>query len=852
MATHGGNRQELARRAGVSVDRLLDLSANINPLGPPPWFRQELEAGISELVFYPDPDCQGLRTALATTWCVSAEAIVAGNGSSELLAAVPAAWAARQVLLPVPCYGEYATACAGLQVVAFHTKESDGFRCDPARSAQAAVDAGCDLVLIGSPSNPAGAPLDVAALRAAARAYPALRWLVDEAFIELTEQASLLPDLPHNVAVLRSFTKSHACPGLRLGALVANPALITAVRRQVPPWSVNSLAQRIGVRACTDLDYLAASRQAIATARAQLISGLSDLGATVIPGAANYLLFRIGDHDGMALADGLLRRHAIALRPCADYPGLDRRWLRTAVRSETEQTRLLDALASELAQRKPLRRPTRRTPALMVQGTSSGAGKSVLVAALCRIFLQDGLRVCPFKAQNMSNNSGVTRDGLEMGRAQVVQAQAARLEPDVRMNPVLLKPNSDTGSQVVVLGKPIGNAAARPYMREMRERLRATVHQAYDALAGEHDLMVLEGAGSPGEVNLKRGDLVNMSMARHAGAAVLLVGDIDRGGLYASFVGHLEVMEEWERDLVGGLVVNRFRGDASLLGDAHAYVRRHTGKPVLGVIPFRRDLGLPEEDGVALDAWRNEPGTASRELDLALIELGHTSNFTDADPLRIEPDVNLRLVRRIEELGRPDAVIIPGSKNTLADLAGLRERGLANAVLRLASGGCEVVGICGGLQILGDTITDLHGIESGRGDAAGLGLIPVTTTLAPEKTLLRCAGTHLPSGLPLRGYEIHHGLTAMPEPLVTMRRQDGVAVGCRAPQGRVWGTYLHGVFNDDRFRRHWLDSLRLAKGLSPLGVVQATYDIDAAIDRLADLVRSSVDMDAIRRLAGIA
>lgn len=849
MATHGGNRTELARRAGVAVEQLLDLSANINPLGLPPWFRHELEAGISDLVHYPDPACVDLLAACAASWGVPAATLVAGNGSSELLAVVPTAWGARRVLLPVPCYGEYASACNGLDVVLYALAEAECFRCDPAACAREALAHDCDLVILGSPSNPAGAIVEAAELRAAANAHPGLRWLVDEAFIELSEAASLLSGRPANVAVLRSFTKSHACPGLRLGVLAAEPTLIAAVRRRLPPWSVNSLAQRLGIRACADGDHLERSRQAIAVEREALATGLRALGATVVPGAANYLLCRFGERDGVAVTERVLRQHALALRSCADYPGLDPRWLRIAVRTRTERERLLEALAGELNRPRPARTP-RRTPALMVQGTSSGAGKSMLTAALCRIFLQDGLRVCPFKAQNMSNNSGVTRDGLEMGRAQVVQAQAARLEPDVRMNPVLLKPNSDTGSQVVVLGKAIGNAAARPYMREMRERLRSTVHAAYDELSADYDLMLLEGAGSPGEVNLKRGDLVNMSMARHAAARVLLVGDIDRGGLYASFVGHLEVMEEWERDLVGGLIVNRFRGDATLLTDAHDYVLRHSGKPVLGVVPFRRDLGLPEEDGVALDHWRNE--TRSAELDVALIELRHTSNFTDSDPLRIEPDVRLRLVRRVEELGLPDAVIIPGSKNTLADLAGLRERGFADAIAGLAAAGVEIVGICGGLQILGAAIADPHAIESGRGDAGGIGLIPVTTVMAPEKTLVRCTATHLPSGLGLRGYEIHHGLTAMPEALVIMRRADGTALGCRAPQGRVWGTYLHGVFDDDQFRRHWLDSLRTAKGLPALGAVQATYDIDAAIDRLADLVRGSLDMDAIRRLAGIA
>ena len=862
MVHHGGNRRALARRAGVAAEHLLDFSANINPLGPPPWFRQELEAGVSDLAHYPDPACTDLRAAFAEAWGLCADTLVAGNGSSELLAAVPLSWHARRVLLPVPCYGEYATACRHLPIVRYPLSEEQGFGCDPQSALAAALAQDCDLVILGAPSNPAGALVDVSALRAAAAQYPSVRWLIDEAFIELCDSGtSLLLGRPANVAVLRSLTKSHACPGLRLGLLAAEPTLVEAVSRHLPPWSVNGLAQRIGIRACADSDFLKASRARIAPARTALASGLSDLGASIIPSTANFILFRFGERDGEQLAERLLNRYAIALRSCAEYSGLDARWLRSAVRSSADNQRLLEALQESLAldnqrdsppqkPRAPIGKPPHRARALMLQGTSSGAGKSVLTTALCRILLQDGMRVCPFKAQNMSLNSGVTRDGLELGRAQIVQAQAARLEPDVRMNPVLLKPNSDTGSQIIVLGRPIGNAAAKPYMREVREQLRSTVHQAYDELASDYDVMVLEGAGSPGEVNLKRGELVNMSMARHAGAPVLLVGDIDRGGLYASFVGHMEVMEEWERDLVAGFIVNRFRGDPTLLGDAHDYVLRHTGKPVLGIVPFRRDLGLPEEDGVALQQWHNDSRGAV--LDIALIELQHTSNFTDLDPLRIEADVRVRLVHKVEDLGRPDALIVPGSKNTLADLADLRTRGFGPVLAEFAAtGSCEVVGLCGGLQMLGQTLSDPNAVESSRIATTGLGLLPLSTEFVAEKTRARSNAKHLPSGLAVRGYEIHHGVTHVPAELALFTRDDGAVVGARSATGRVWGTYLHGVFDDDRFRRHWLDSLRVRRGMPALGGIQATYDIDSAIDGVAALVRASLDMSTIRRLVGL-
>lgn len=848
---HGGDRTALAAAAGVAPAGLTDFSANVNPLGFPSWLRQELAAAVSDLVHYPDPACTALSAAAAARLGCGVGEVVCGNGTSELIQSLPALLGSRRVLVVEPGYVDYrrAAALAGADTALLALDPAAGFRLDEGALAAAIAAHRADLLLLGSPNNPTGTVIDPALLRRLCAAHPGLTVAVDEAFADLAEGfASLAAARPANAVVLRSLTKVFALPGLRLGVALAEPALAERWRARLPPWTVNHLAQVVGARALADEGFITDSAAAVTRWRAALMQGLGALpGLSVMPGAANFLLCR---HPDPGLAARLLRRHALAVRVCDDYPGLGPEWFRVAVRTPDQNARLLAALAAELAPGAPAVRRPHRARALMVQGTSSGAGKSVLVSALCRILLQDGLRVCPFKAQNMSLNSGVTRDGLELGRAQVVQAQAARLEPDVRMNPVLLKPNSDTGSQVVVLGRPLGNAEARPYMREVRQHLLATVHQAYDELAAEHEVMVLEGAGSPGEVNLKQGDLVNMSMARHAQAPVLLVGDIDRGGLYASFVGHLEVMEEWERALVAGLVVNRFRGDASLLGDAHDYVLRHTGKPVLGVIPFRHDLGLPEEDGIILDEWRVERSGAA--IDIACLALRHTSNFTDLDALRIEPDVQVRLVRRVEELGSPDAVIVPGSKNTLADAEDLAVRGFAPALAALAAcGRCEVVGICGGLQILGRSIADPHAIESGRGGRAGFGLIPVDTVLAPEKTLVRGGATHLPSGLAVRGYEIHHGITAIPAALALFVRTDGVAVGVRAPAGRAWGTYLHGVFDDDRFRRHWIDGLRSARGLPALGTVQAAYDVDAAIDRLADLVRGSLDMAAIHRLIGL-
>jgi cobyric acid synthase CobQ len=634
--------------------------------------------------------------------------------------------------------------------------------------------------------------------------------------------------------------------------------LAAVLRDQLPAWSVNTLAQAVGVRALADAEYAAETRQRVAEYRTQLEGLLGALpGLHLFPSAVNYLLVeaRPPAPDAEEIARHCLCEHRIAIRVCANYEGLGKRYFRVAVRTPDENERIAVALhgALGIAAKASVRMPKRRCPALMIQGTTSNAGKSVLAAAFCRILAQDGIRVAPFKAQNMSLNSFVTRAGGEMGRAQVVQAQACHLDPDVRMNPILLKPNSETGSQVIVLGKPIGNMVVGTYT-DAKARLREVAFSAYDSLAAECDAIVLEGAGSPAEVNLKKHDLVNMQMARHAQAPVLLVGDIDRGGVYAAFIGTLETMEEWERQLVAGFLVNRFRGDASLLAAAHEYVRQFTGKPVLGVVRYLPKLNVPQEDSVEFKSGNGESApTRPDAVEIVVIDLPHISNFTDFDPFRLEPDVRLRVVGRAEDLGTPDAVILPGSKNVPGDLDALMASGLGARIAALGrdSRTC-VVGICGGLQMLGRTIADPHGLEAGTpGERAGLGLLDLTTILERAKTLTRTEARHLRSGESVNGYEIHHGVTDPGSAQPVFRTADGREAGVGTADGRVWGTYLHGVFDADGFRRAFLDDLRVRNGLAPLGTICASYEIETALDQLADVVRHAVKMKHIYQLMGL-
>lgn len=502
----------------------------------------------------------------------------------------------------------------------------------------------------------------------------------------------------------------------------------------------------------------------------------------------------------------------------------------------------------------------------MLQGASSNAGKSVLATALCRMLLQDGYRVAPFKAQNMSLNSYVTLDGRELGRAQATQAMACRLEPDAAMNPVLLKPTTDVGSQVIVMGRPVGNMDVKTYFRYKPELFKQ-VAAAYDGLAADFDVMVIEGAGSPAEINLKAHDIVNMRMAAYAQATVLLVADIDRGGAFASLVGTMELLDPWERELIAGFALNRFRGDPSLLGPALDVTTQRTGKPFFGVVPYLRDLGLPEEDSVSFKDGATIASARSGEerVEIALLDLPHISNFTDFDALAAEPDVRVRIARSPADLSDAfdglDALILPGSKSTLADLRYLEETGLAACIAALAAAGrVEIVGVCGGYQMLGAWIEDAQAVECApdaeASGARGLGLLPVTTRFETDKILGRTRATHLLSGCELYGYEIHHGRTRLLESVseavvVAVRGADGQELGHATRCGRIWGSYLHGLFDADGFRRWFVDKLRTGKGLAAMNGARATYDLEPALDRLAEHARRALDWKRLYAAAGI-
>ncbi len=491
-------------------------------------------------------------------------------------------------------------------------------------------------------------------------------------------------------------------------------------------------------------------------------------------------------------------------------------------------------------------------PALMILGTHSNAGKSLLVTAFCRILARRGYHVAPFKAQNMSNNAGVTPEGGEMGRAQIVQAEAAGIEPHTDMNPVLLKPEADHRSQIILNGRVFGQIDSSNWFA-LKRQLWPEVQAAYRRLAARYDVIVLEGAGSPAEINLKAGDMVNLRMARFANAASLLVGDIDRGGVFAALAGTMLLLEPEERALIKGFIINKFRGDVRLLGDAAETLRKKAyGVPMLGVIPYITDLYLPDEDAVPLDRVAGQPTAAdAAPIDVVIPYLPHISNFDEFDPLVAEPGVRVRFVRRAEEVGQPQAVILPGSKAAVADMLWLRAQGLADAILLAYECGARVAGVCGGYQMLGQELIDADGLEGPHpGVFPGLGLLPTRTIFGREKHTYRSL-MRLGDGSLATGYEIHTGETvrlgdAKPFGIIVRRgaRAENAPDGAQSSDASVWGTYLHGIFENDAFRRKWLASL----GWLQSSQLSARAQREAAYDRLADIVEAAVDMDAILRM----
>ena len=497
--------------------------------------------------------------------------------------------------------------------------------------------------------------------------------------------------------------------------------------------------------------------------------------------------------------------------------------------------------------------------AIMIQGTMSNAGKSLIAAGLCRIFHQDGYRVAPFKAQNMALNSFITKEGLEMGRAQVMQAEAAGVVPSVRMNPILLKPTNDTGSQVIVNGEVLGNMDARSYFA-YKKNLVPKVQEAYDSLAADNDIIVIEGAGSPAEINLKVDDaFVNMGMGKLAQAPVLLVGDIDRGGVFAQLIGTVELLEEDERSLVKGLVINKFRGDKTILDPGVAMLEERAGIPVVGVAPY---LNIEVEDEDSLTERFNGNQEVGL-IDIAVVRIPRISNFTDFNPFERMPGVSLRYVQRVGDLKNPDMIILPGTKNTMEDLLWMRQNGMEAAILKAAASGTIIFGVCGGYQMLGETLSDPLGVEAG-GTIKGMSLLPMDTVFAGQKTRTRVNGAFEAvggilkelSGVELEGYEIHMGVSTLKNgalPLTAITDTNSEESGQKADGAQfenIYGSYVHSIFDRELVAEKIVEAIGREKGIDTEQMTGVDYQAfkESQYELLADSLRKHLDMEKIYQI----
>lgn len=877
---------------GGAQPGLLDFSANVAPLGAHPAVQSALAAlalDTDSLARYPDSSCAALRSLIAQFWSagarsfatLDADCVVCGAGAVDVLYALvrSSSRAHQKIVVVEPAFSEYARAgeLHGHAVEHFLGAPEHGFALVPADLPRLAplLD-GADMLFLASPANPAGTLTDLDTIRALAAlcAQKSVVLVLDACFAPFSAAAedgirallSCRHEFP-TLVVVGAFTKFYGMAGIRLGyALCCSAAVARRLSDSLRPWAVGAVAQAAGcavMRAelaekrsaagqCEPSSWETQVRGVVAAGRARMADFLRSCGCRVVAGAANYILFRA---DDTSLAQSLLRR-GIAIRSCADFFALDAHWYRIAVRTEAENARLVAALSACLGTAAP---PVRKMPRdlpqaanIMIQGTMSNAGKSVLVAALCRIFAQDGYRVAPFKSQNMALNSGVTADGLEMGRAQIMQAAAAGIAADVRMNPILLKPTGETGSQVVVNGVPIGTMGARDYFAR-RTSFVPQIMAAYRSLAAENDIIVLEGAGSPAEINLRDGDIVNMGLADLTDAPVLIAGDIDRGGVFAALYGTAALVTARDRKRIKGFVINKFRGDVSLLRGGVDDLRALTGIPVLGVVPFLPDLLIDDEDSLCGTESGGGDGKKNAVLHVGVVRLPYLSNATDLLPFARLPSVRVTFFDTAASCaaaaGGLDLLVLPGTKNAVRAMDWLRDTGLDAVVVRAAAEGVPVVGICGGFQLLGNALHDPDGNEdeSARPSLAALGLLPVQTTFTPQKTRVRVSA-ELPvlggvfsalSGRAVEGYEIHHGQTAF---------LDGSACPRAVARGNVLGTYVHGFFDGDAVFRAVLTVLCARRGIPVPSCRPYQSEREAAFDRLAAAVRSALDMDAVYRI----
>ena len=799
QAFHGGRLSQAKECFGDQI--FLDFSVNTNAFWHPPAALAAVP--LSDAIMrYPEADANSVCRLLADVYDVRAEYLLATAGAIEGLYLAVRLFPKKRALIFAPSFADYSRAClsAGLEIKTFSLFPDPP---DTEQFVQWALSV--DVVILGNPNNPTGRLFTNLLEVVLHPKLSHLHWIIDEAFIEFVaepDRHSLLLKIERlpNALVLRALTKSWSVPGLRLGFLAtANLSWMAQLRAMQPPWPFCGVAEA-WAHSHLNKPTLAAvheSLRALTPERERFSTALSALpGLFPLASDANFLLVETRGLNARDLADALGRR-GILIRECVGFLELEpERYFRLAVRTTLENDRLIDSLHSfskvPCFPRKQHKKKQMR--AISVLGTSSNSGKSWVATALCAWLRRRGVRVAPFKAQNMSNNSAVAFDGGEIGRAQAVQAEACGLPPSVRMNPILLKPSGTSGSQLVVLGRAQGHIRASAYY-EAIESLRPVVTESLSYWEERCDALILEGAGSPVELNLMQRDLVNLWPVRHLDGRWLLVADIERGGVFAQVAGTWGLLQGCDRQRCAGLIVNKFRGDLSLFADAKRHFAPHFGAPFFGTLPYVAHLQPENEDSLS-----DEPVANIQGEPIHWIKFPYLSNSQDADPWQLDEGVHVEWVCHPASLANARIVVLPGSKNTLADLTWLRSSGLADAVLAAHQRGALIIGICGGYQMLGQYLSDNEGIAGERGEMLGLGLLPVETLFFEEKQL----GT-----VKVRfedevweAYEIHMGRTTVSRgvsPLLTVLEEGAErAEGVR--HNEVWGTYLHGVFESARMR----------------------------------------------------
>jgi cobyric acid synthase/histidinol-phosphate/aromatic aminotransferase/cobyric acid decarboxylase-like protein len=915
---HGGNPLAVLKKLGLkkAPEIKADFSVNINPVGSPPALSRAL-LSVNDKTYsdYPEIYADTALRSLAKAHDLSVESILVGNGSTELFSMIIQSLNPAKIAWIAPSYSGYSEICSSHGVPAapaFCTKPEDNFKINLRQLA----GSDADMFFLCTPNNPTGAVIGKEKILAFAAERKNSFFIVDESFIDFlpdAESKSLFSEkLPGNIILVKSLTKFFSIAGVRLGVLYANPSTVAKIAKARLPWSVNAIAQKVAPLLYSDEKYIAGTRRDICELRKSLSADLAKIPALkVYPAHANFLLceLRKGTMNADKLQAELLKR-GILIRSCSNWQGLGPNFFRLAVLDRDSNNLLISELKDLFSvQKSPNLKFKSPHHPIMIVGTGSGSGKSVFVSALCRYFVRKGLRVAPFKAQNMSLNSFVTREGGEMGRAQVVQAQAAKIEPHTDMNPVLLKPTGDAGSQLIVNGKATCNVTAKSYYAEKCE-LRNDAFKAFDRLSAKYDLIILEGAGSPAEINLQDKDFVNMAMAEHAKAKTILVADIDKGGVFASIYGTIALIPPRQRKLIAGVVINKFRGDVTLLKSGIEEIEKLTGVPVLGVLPFIKDLRIEEEDSLGLEdrkkrtedrrqraddrgqrtedrrqraedrcqvsgvrcQGKNKSGTGNLnsknksaignlKLEIAVLRLPRISNYTDFLTFETLGNIEVTYVENPKDLGTPDIIFIPGSKNSCSDMQFLRDSGFEKKIKEASKAGTPVFGICGGYQMLGTKISDPYGVEGKPGSIPGLGLLPVVTVIEKSKELSQVSGlvrTSMPfasSGTPFTGYEIHMGKTSTSENNSRSAKSAVLKInqklgreflgsdGCVSSDGLVFGTYIHGIFDRKEMRDSLIKWLCSRKGINPEGIIQnEADDSEESFEKLADMVEKHLDL----------